>query len=82
MNRRKQHLDLLISSQEEQEKRGNLSDIGKYYLKGLKRARGIIFGEKIRKQGIDLTEFAGSHTIDETKEIIKKIKKKISAQSK
>jgi len=36
------HLDLLISSQEEQLERGTLTESGKEYLNGLKRARFII----------------------------------------
>ena len=35
-------LDILISSQETQEKKGNLTDTGIAYLNGLKKARKII----------------------------------------
>lgn len=46
MQKEKQALDRLISSQEEQEKMGNLTPAGKSYLNGLRQANKIIFGEK------------------------------------
>ena len=45
MDKQKQQLDLLISSQETQEKQGNLTEVGKSYLNGLHAARKIVFGE-------------------------------------
>lgn len=36
-----QHIDLLISSHEEQEKAGNLSELGKEYLKNLKHFKTL-----------------------------------------
>lgn len=41
---KKQFLEQLIDSQEQQEKKGNLTEIGKNYLNGLKKAYEIIFG--------------------------------------
>lgn len=43
--KKKQWLDSLISSQEDQETKGNLTQTGISYLNGLKTARKMIFGE-------------------------------------
>lgn len=43
--KKQQHLDSLIFSQQEQEKKGNLSQTGVAYLNGLKSARQIVFGK-------------------------------------
>lgn len=50
MKKKKQFLDLVISSQETQEKQGNLTEIGKSYLNGLRSARKIVFGEPKKKK--------------------------------
>lgn len=45
---KKQHLDILISSYDDlSKKEGALSKIGLEYIKGLKQARKILFGEGI-----------------------------------
>lgn len=45
---KKQHLDILISSYDDlSEKEGALSEIGLEYIKGLKQARKILFGDGI-----------------------------------
>ena len=47
MKKQKQHLDLLINAYEQQAKqKGNLTESGINYLKGLKEARRIIFGKE------------------------------------
>lgn len=43
--KKKQWLDSLISSQEDQETKGNLTQTGISYLNGLKTARKMIFGK-------------------------------------
>jgi len=43
----KKHLDSLISSEEDQKTRGNLTHLGIGYLNGLKSARKMIFGESL-----------------------------------
>jgi hypothetical protein len=43
--KKKQWLDSLISSQEDQETKGNLTQTGISYLNGLKTARKMIFGD-------------------------------------
>lgn len=45
MNKELQHLDLIISSQESQKEKGNLTPTGAAYLDGLKRAKNILFGD-------------------------------------
>jgi hypothetical protein len=50
MKKEKQELDLLISTQEVQEKLGNLTPAGKSYLNGLREARRICFGKKKKKK--------------------------------
>lgn len=46
--KKKQWLDSLISSQEDQEIKGNLTETGISYLNGLKTARKMIFGEQAK----------------------------------
>jgi len=46
--KKKQWLDSLISSQEDQEIKGNLTETGISYLNGLKTARKMIFGHPVK----------------------------------
>jgi hypothetical protein len=46
-NKQIQELDFLIQSQEEQEIKGNLTEIGVSYLNGLRTARKIFSGSSI-----------------------------------
>ena len=46
--KKKQWLDSLISSQEDQEIKGNLTQTGISYLNGLKAARKMIFGKQAK----------------------------------